>query len=315
MDSSNSSEYEISLWGPSSSGKTTLMNSLMRALYQRSQRDPVFDYLLLDADEENLQDYSRLFSSPLEEGTTTPRTTRWVFQRRLKSNNVVPSKVVNIHSHLIQVHDMNGVNTINLDDPLTRSIFENSKFILLMLDHTLLMEGETSALTPWGTPGSSRQEYLEKIEKLIRFLETSQTKYGRKLAVCFTKIDLLSLYREPWDLIKANFGVDMANLLQSCSNKPGWSVESFAVSALGFVNKNGKRIANFNKSDHSLIDVDGWVPHNVESPFFWMFNEIEQNRLKQYDFSFTRFSCLVVIENKIGLNTSINACSSLLGGN
>jgi GTPase SAR1 family protein len=288
MDSINRSEYEISLWGPSSSGKTTLMNSLMRALYQRTQKDPAFEYLLLDADEDDLQDYSRLFSSPMEEGTKSPRTTRWVFQRRLKSNKSLP-KVVNVHSHLIQIHDMNGINTVNLDDSITRSIFENSRFLLLMLDHTLLHEGDAGGVTPWGTPSASRIQYLEQVEKLIRFLEKSQPNQSRSLAVCFTKVDLMSLYREPWDLISASFGADMVNFLRGCQSKQGWKVESFAVSAVGFLHQNGKRSPNFDRATSALLDVENWLPYNVESPFFWMFNEIEKSRLKQHDSFLTQF--------------------------
>ncbi|NOT03000.1 MAG: hypothetical protein HOP27_00210 [Anaerolineales bacterium] len=282
------SEYEISMWGPTSSGKTSLMNSLMRSLYDRSQHDKFFDYLIYDADAEELQiDYSHLFTPPFDKdqsGTVSPETFRWVFQRRFKptSKFVQP---VSVHTHLIQIHDMAGVKAVALDDSLTKTIFSNSKFVLLMLDHTLLTEASAgqNIQTPWSTTGVTKQEYVASVEKFIRFLAESKPRETRWLAVCFVKVDLLSINRDPWQLINAHFGSNMTDLLTDCRNRLGWNVESFSVSSVGFVHKNGKRKSNFDLGKLEILDSENWAPYNVESPFFWMFNEIEKLRLKQHD--------------------------------
>lgn len=284
----NQSEYEISMWGPTSSGKTSLMNSLMRSLYGLSQRDTLFDYLIYDADAEELRvNYSHLFTPPFtkdQSGTISPESFRWVFQRRFKAttNNTHP---INVHTHLIQIHDMAGANAMALNDAITKTIFSNSKFVLIMLDHTLLTESDSSQgiQTPWSTTSLTKQEYVASVEKFIRFLAETKPQDIRWLAVCFVKVDLLSINRDPWQLIKAHFGSNMTDLLTDCQSRLGWKVESFSVSSVGFVHKDGKRKSNFDIGKLEILDVENWAPHNVESPFFWMFNEIEKLRFNQHD--------------------------------
>src|SRR5687767_15487872 len=218
------SEYEISLWGPTSSGKTSLMNSLMKSLYDRSQRDDIFDYLIYDADSEELRiNYAHLFTPPFsndESGTDAPETIRWVFQRRFK-RQVRRTRPVSTHTHLIQIHDMAGVRTLALDDALTKATFSNAKFILLMLDHTLLTEDSHNQeiQTPWRTSALTKQQYTASVERLITFLAESKPREPRWIAACFAKVDLLSINRDPWQLIKAQFGSNMFDLLNDCQTR------------------------------------------------------------------------------------------------
>ena len=284
MNAEEHSEYQISLWGPSSSGKTSLMNALTRALYERSKRDEYFDYLLYDANTEELfHDYMRLFQDSFrDEPTKEPVTQCWVFQRRVKEINKT-LKPFSVHTHLIQIHDMRGIDTVELQDGVTRSIFANSKFVLILLDPTLMQTDNV-----WGAPSISKEKYMEDVDRLLRFLATSRPGEKRWLAACVAKVDLLGYKREPDWIIRNYFGGALLDLIRGCVNG-GWEVETFAVSSVGYIHNNGRNESNFNKDTFTLIEPDNWKPENVESPFFWVFNAIEQLRLSQHDSWLSRF--------------------------
>ena len=99
------------------------------------------------------------------------------------------------------------------------------------------------------------------------------------IAVCVTKTDSLGVYREPEPLIEAYFGAEMFRLLESYKNAQQYiTMEYFSVSAMGYLDMN-RQVPNFNPLTDNLQDLNRWEPYRVESPFFWLFNAMEKERL------------------------------------
>jgi len=122
----------------------------------------------------------------------------------------------------------------------------------------------------------TQNEYAQITTKALELLTHSPRK-GRSVAICVTKVDLLGVQgRDPWQLIEAYFGQDM--LMQLRNFQAHLLMETFAVSAAGFLESSGRQ-PNYDLVNKSLLASDQWNPHNVEAPFFWMFENIERQRL------------------------------------
>jgi hypothetical protein len=53
-----------------------------------------------------------------------------------------------------------------------------------------------------------------------------------------------------------------------------------AVSATGtYMDKDNKKKANIDEATKVIIDETNWRPENVEKPFFWLFAQVEKDRL------------------------------------
>jgi GTPase SAR1 family protein len=282
-------ERDVALWGPSGSGKTWLMNSLARALLYID--DPEFKYALTDITNEEMlrpvSAYQTLDPNP----TTRPVDERWWFQRQPKDEKIDSQHLLSSHSHIINLHDLKGLETINLTDPLTRMTILGSEYIILMLDHTLVVKAQQAAVSASaGALGAqtgtyTQNQYAEMVTNLFNALGSKP----RHLSICFTKIDMLGVQkRDPWQLIDAYFGAVMTNLLKSYQNEPKWKLEPFCVSAAGYL-RGGENKPNYDVQTRGLLYVDQWRPYNVEAPFFWLFEEIERNRLHKSRNGLTRF--------------------------
>ena len=71
---------EIAFWGPSSSGKTWLMQSLARSLHKINQDDAEFEYVL--AQPEALAAPVNAFQAPQNQATSDAYDKVWLFQRK-----------------------------------------------------------------------------------------------------------------------------------------------------------------------------------------------------------------------------------------
>src|SRR5437773_2400587 len=125
---------EIAFWGPSSSGKTWLMQSLARSLHRLNQDDAEFEYVL--AQPEALAPISA--RAPQNQATSDAYDKVWLFQRKVRPEHDTPAHRLSAHSHSIVVRDapgellMQGVNNVVMV-PL-----RDAQCILAVLDPSLI---------------------------------------------------------------------------------------------------------------------------------------------------------------------------------
>jgi hypothetical protein len=155
---------------------------------------------------------------------------------------------------------------------------------ILEANLTVVMQGIENAscviavLDPHAHRGHnySQEQYKNDIKALLDRLRKRHT----YIAVCVTKIDSLGVYRDPESLIEAYFGAEMFRLLESYRNaRQHITMEYFSVSAMGYLDPN-RQVPNFDPMKGELQDANRWEPYRVESPFFWLFNEMEKERLR-----------------------------------
>ena len=295
---------EIAFWGPSSSGKTWLMQSLARALHKINQDDSEFEYVL--AQPEALTAISA--QAPQNQATSDAYDKVWLFQRKVRPEHDTPSHRLSAHSHSIVVRDapgellMQGVNNVVMV-PL-----RDAQCIIAVLDPSLidsatpnpaaataarperttnqglaaLFGSSSAAAAPVPGLGASFQytqaQYTQMVSNLLQLL-SSAPRPDRHVAVCITKVDQLGVQgRSPWQVIEVFFGAEMAKLLKSYAGK--MEIEAFGVSAAGYLDAYRQQ-PNFDPGTRSLLSPDKWQPFAVETPFFWLFTFLERQRLGQ----------------------------------
>jgi GTPase SAR1 family protein len=291
---------EIAFWGPSSSGKTWLMQSLARSLHKINQDDQEFEYVL--AQPEALAPISA--QAPQNQATSDAYDRVWLFQRKVRPEHDNPAHRLSAHCHSIVVRDapgellMQGVNNVVMV-PL-----RDAQCILAVLDPSLIetaapvaaaaterstnqglaalfgssSSGASAAPAPgFGTSFQYTQaQYTQMMSNLLQLLSTAP-KPDRHVAVCITKIDQLGVQgRSPWQVIEVYFGADMVKLLKSYAGK--MAIEAFGVSAAGYLDAYRNQ-PNYDPGTRSLLSSEKWQPFAVETPFFWLFTHLERQRL------------------------------------
>ncbi len=301
-----STEYlprEIAFWGPSSSGKTWLMQSLARSLHKINEDDPEFEYVL--AQPEALAPISA--QAPQNQATSDAYDKVWLFQRKVRPEFDNPAHRLSAHCHSIVVRDapgellMQGVNNVVMV-PL-----RDAQCILAVLDPSLIdtaaaalpaasqpdrpaaqglaalfgssttAAASTSVAPAFGTSFQYTQaQYVQMVSNLLQLL-SSAPRPDRHVAVCVTKVDQLGVQgRSPWQVIEVYFGAEMTKLLKSYAGK--MEIEAFAVSAAGYLD-DYRQQPNYDPGTGSLLSPERWQPFAVEAPFFWLFTYLERQRL------------------------------------
>jgi len=291
---------EIAFWGPSSSGKTWLMQSLARSLHKINQDDAEFEYVL--AQPEALAAPANAFQAPQNQATADAYDKVWLFQRKVRPEHDTPAHRMSAHSHSIVVRDapgellMQGVNNVVMV-PL-----RDAQCVIAVLDPSLI---DTTEAAPAAQPeraatqglaslfGSSsstgaptpnygvafqytQAQYTQMMSNLLQLL-SSAPQPNRHVAVCITKVDQLGVQgRSPWQVVEVFFGPEMATLLRSYEAK--MAIETFTVSAAGYLDDTRQQ-PNFDPGTRSLLSPERWQPFAVETPFFWLFNNLERERL------------------------------------
>jgi hypothetical protein len=312
-----STEYlprEVAFWGPSSSGKTWLMQSLARSLHKINEDDPEFEYVL--AQPEALAPTPALASgasvnaqAPQNQATSDAYDKVWLFQRKVRPEHDTPAHRLSAQCHSIVVRDapgellMQGVNNVVMV-PL-----RDAQCIIAVLDPSLIDSTTTaapaaqpertaaqglaalfgsSAAAPAGTSapapafGASFQytqaQYAQMVSNLLQLL-SSAPRPDRHVAVCVTKVDQLGVQgRSPWQVIEVYFGAEMTKVLKSYAGK--MEIEAFCVSSAGFLDA-FRQQPNYDPGTGSLLSAERWQPFAVETPFFWLFTFLERQRLAQ----------------------------------
>ncbi len=294
---------EIAFWGPSSSGKTWLMQSLAQSLHKINQDDPEFEYVLAQPETLAAANASR---APQNQATSDAYDRVWLFQRKVRPEHDTPAHRLSAHSHSIVVRDapgellMQGVNNVVMI-PL-----RDAQCVVAVLDPSLI---ETAAAAPAAQPeraaaaqglaalfgGSAapagtptpgfgiafqytQAQYTLMVANLLQLL-TGAARPDRHVAICVTKVDQLGVQgRSPWQVIEVYFGEEMARLLKSYQGR--MQIEAFCVSAAGYLDAYRQQ-PNYDPGTRSLLSPERWQPFAVETPFFWLFTHVEQQRLAQ----------------------------------
>ena len=274
-DPSDPLEQEIALWGPSTSGKTWLVYSLGKALMHLA--DPLFEYKLWQVDTQGKPVRANLTIAD-KKPNQKHQDEIWLFQRLPHEELVGSGRFLSTHTHRIKLHDLKGDDTRELKEAVTTASLLNSPKILLMLDPTITVPNQSKSLGSVAEEGKITQDkYCADVRRLFDHWVTADELPGRSVALCFTKIDQLNVQkRDPWQLIAAYFGQCMIDLLKDYEG--AWAMKAFCVSAVGYLS-NGK--ANYDIATRSLDNLEEWRPYNVTSPFFWLFQESEKQRLQR----------------------------------
>jgi GTPase SAR1 family protein len=273
---------KIALWGPPNSGKTWYILAFKRKL-KEYKNDPDFHYNLFNGDQtlgETIQDEAGskidvpITINPGEiqgvQGTAGLEDHIWTFKRQKKQDT--PSHVFSEYSHTISIVDDRGQSTLDLKSNATVYNLKSANSILMVLDPTTLttVGGEISGkYTPL--------DYASRVESFFQLLITAPQP-ERHVAICINKIDQLHVkQREPEELIQMFFEKEMNSVIQDYKNK--FILKLFAVSAAGYIKEGFTSKANFDVTNGQLIDPNNWKPYNVESPLFWLFENIERKKI------------------------------------
>jgi hypothetical protein len=293
---------EIAFWGPSSSGKTWMMQSLARSLRKINQDDTEFEYVLVESQAPSAT------QAPQNQATAEAYDRVWLFQRKVRPDHDTAAHRMSAHSHSIVARDapgellMQGINNIVMV-PL-----RDAQCVVALLDPSLVentaampaaaeqvgqaasnqglaaLFGSAAAAGHEPAPGHglsfqyTQAQYTQMVSNLLQLL-ASAPRPDRHVAICVTKVDQLGVQgRSPWQVIEVYFGSDMARLLKSYAGK--MSIEAFSLSAAGYLDAY-RRQPNYDPGTRGLLSPERWQPFAVEAPFFWLFTHIEHHRLAQ----------------------------------
>lgn len=252
----------VALWGTSGSGKTWLVHALGRILHTKYQRE--VDGLVYELETVNKLNYS---FQP-NEATSGTHSYVFKFERSRTLENL--SQSISSFKHEIQIFDNQGSETLDqkVKNMAILSI-AHADIVVIVLDPTYYIYGENSFL---------KEEYPKLVRELIRTLESDNNR-KRYYAVCITKADYIdgAVYLNPDALIEMYFGEEMTRALKIPDPN---RIKTFTTSSAGFIIRNEREIPNISDELGNLSDVENWQPYGVEFPFFWAFEELEKQSLK-----------------------------------
>jgi GTPase SAR1 family protein len=287
----------IALWGPPSSGKTYLIKAFTKELELYTEKDPDFDYLLLDEAVNKLVDPAVPEPAPnaREEGYS------YRFLRTPKKGKSGAKYEVTSQSHLLNIRDLPGGWTVGAgDDPESDPKYEEalqsflySQHIIAVFDPTYGSADGTAELGLTPIPFAERSDYDRRtyailfkkfVEQLLNNADTVGNIKQRFIALTVTKTDALSERKPPLEILSTKYGGEIRTFLKkyfvdsdSAHSTLPIVVSAFTTSSVGYY---GGRTPNIDSSGH-IKKPDRWMPYNAAAPFFWIFENIERKRLSR----------------------------------
>lgn len=275
VELSEGEDHNIVFWGPTASGKSTLLAAFMANTYKNLRS--------IDVQYEFMENLTVL--DPFDVGLLTrirpterSQVTRISVTRRLRRKNF--STRISSFSHFISVLDSPGEKTIQAleddkdsnDASFIRKITLNSNNIICTLNK-----------------GNLDSEGFHQILEKLRMLLSDRP---RHIVFCITKADVFGdnlIELAPEMLLIKHFGAKIGEKIYDLMGQNGFvgdghKVFLCATSALGYrKSESSSYVPNFNPQTGGIADVDSWKPVNVDQPFFWLFTKIEEEYImKQY---------------------------------
>jgi hypothetical protein len=280
MDATNNNS-SIIMWGPKGSGKTWLLHAFVKELEWYNEKDNEFIYSLKDTDGNIIYSPASINSMDVAPSAQSEDHV-WIFERTGR-NPKAHGHQVSTHTHRIVVHDNPGLWLTDAVDPqsnfsngVVTSTLQSSNNIIITLDPTSVKNSPVVTADIPDVP--SKADYERWINILLNII--LQKHPVANTAVCLSKSDLIKFYLPTDEIIRVVFGEGVVKAFK----KPGLNVNFFRVSSVGHIKTlDGKRIANLDDSLQSIKDEARWDPVNVVAPFFWLFENIERQRIKKGD--------------------------------
>ena len=239
-----------------------------------NESDPDFEYVLKD-----FEDYPILVKRPSVFETPPTEMSEdqaWKFFRVEKRTN--PLHKHRLYEHKLIVHDGRGSEMIDMvhnfsdyHQSIYYSIFRYSRTVIILLDPTNIKDSPVEMAGSWIT----KNDYERWIDSLIEI--GLKDKSHLQIAVCLSKSDLINSFLPTEDLVAAIFGDGIIKVF----NSPQVTTGFFRVSSVGTILMNGARLPNITDNMTELRDQDKWNPVNVASPFFWIFEKKEKERISK----------------------------------
>lgn len=266
-------DSHVALWGISGSGKSWLLRAFAKELEWYNMCDPKFTYELRN-DRGN-----PIISDPFDVyPTAMPEDHIWEFRRmgrhRLKAD------MISSHQHTIFIHDDRGETMVDIVNDRTdysteiySQTLQASRNIVVLLDPASI---KSSLIQNRSVSLHTQDDYERWIDKLIE-IGLKGNRYIR-VAVCLSKSDLIPNYLPAEELISAIFGKNLISIVRTNQVESSF----FRVSSIGITRVKGKNTSNIS-AENTLLDPERWSPINVVSPFFWLFERRERERIMQSD--------------------------------
>lgn len=249
----------ISIWGPSGSGKTSLLYSFSRRLNSINRDDPDFSFDLFELINEDYRPTS--IDLPPKFPTSNPEDYILTFRRVPKQRT--KKHLVSAHSHNLLIHDYMGAAMLGSKDDISRGNIFFSDCLIIIIDPTLKSGVEIY------------NHYLPRLFSSNHFQESPI----KHVAFCITKCDQLHYRGEPGWIYERIFGKTSISLLEKSVSRINYKF--FLVSSYGFCSVNNRDIPNFDPSTGYLLYPEQWEPYQVEGPFFWLFQNIELEKINK----------------------------------
>lgn len=305
----NSSEQtRIALWGPTGVGKDWLFRAFAKELEYFNRTDNGFQFEIFETQPGESVSIPFISVPPEQSPTPSFEDHNYQFRRTAMVHDVAHQISSQVHD--IILHNNKGSNLVDsLND---RVAFEDTFQVLLDAQNILLVLGipeemmgthpvpDVPALPPEPNfldsemneqpvfpvgmvdaqfSGSrwiswSRTEYLKFMQLFLSSLRKSPR---CNLAVCMTKSDQLSYRGDPMDVLQRRYGDALRRLLEV--HRQNHNIEVFISSAAGYLKQDGRSMANFQNG--GIRDPKRWNPVNTAAPFFWVFEQIERDRLQK----------------------------------
>lgn len=272
-DSKDIFRTSVALWGPMASGKSWLINAFAYTLlnkYTKPIEGLKYEFSGVSLGWENY--FADLVTQPNPtELEVYGFPTVFRFERRRTSGN--RREALSSFTHEISIADYSGEHSHNL-------LSSNSDEYLLSHVMTSVASADIVliALDTLPIHHFSKKEYASLVQKLAIILDKIAPDKKRFYAMCITKADTIpaELGVDANGLIELKFGSEMLDVYKEIAKKH--EIQTFITSSIGFLPSTNK--PNFDLNNYSIIDKEHWKPYGVEYPFFWAFETIEKNRIK-----------------------------------
>lgn len=306
IDENRLQEDEIAVWGPTQSGKDWLYKAFAKEL--EYYNDKYLDFRLELRAHSPGEDATKPVMFEIPNTPPTPFGQSYNLQFHRVALQKDEAHLISTHIHRISFHNNSGAELLScLVDPgrFEQALvpIKRSKYLLIVLDPDFSHISDSRKPSPWpeeaedrqsiinhtsdyiqeypeiaGKAGLSKDDYWQILTMLLQILAESNSS-KRYLSICMTKTDILKRSgNNPQGLLEIVFGQKVYQLLNNY--RAIFNIEVFATSAAGYyVNNKGEYVQN--EAGGELIAPESWNPINCATPFFWIFQNREIERISR----------------------------------